>query len=239
MRIPTRASHRSVHTPSTAVHRPSGGELRAVCGVLPETCVRAVRPLLCSRFRGAARPLSQSFRVLPSLPRRTFHALVPDADLPHAWTRIRAEMRRAVNDSTWQLWLEALQAQRLEGGILVIEAPAESRAWIESSFARLLAACTIAVLGSGSRVQIVAAARRPAAREGAARDSGRRRSTPASRSTSSSSATPTGSRTPPRWRSPRCPGSPTTRCSSAGRPGSARRTCCTRSPTTSAATATG
>jgi chromosomal replication initiator protein len=66
-------------------------------------------------------------------------------------------MRRAVNDSTWQLWLEGLQAQRLEGGVLVIEAPAESRAWIESSFARLLAACTIAVLGSGTRVQIVAA----------------------------------------------------------------------------------
>jgi len=94
----------------------------------------------------------------PSLPpRRTFHALVPDADLPHAWTRIRAEMRRAVDDSTWQLWLEGLEAQRLEGGVLVIEAPAESRAWIESSFARLLAACTIAVLGSGTRVQIVAA----------------------------------------------------------------------------------
>ena len=45
----------------------------------------------------------------------------------------------------------------------------------------------------------------------------------------------TGSRTPPRWPSPRCPGSPTTRCSSAGRPASARPTCCTRSPTTSAA----
>ena len=43
----------------------------------------------------------------------------------------------------------------------------------------------------------------------------------------------TGSPTPPRSPSPRCPGSPTTRSSSAGRPGSARPTCCTRSPTTS------
>jgi chromosomal replication initiator protein len=66
-------------------------------------------------------------------------------------------MRRAVSDSTWQLWLEALEAQRLEAGTLVIEAPAERRAWIESSFARLIAACTIAVLGSGTRIQIVAA----------------------------------------------------------------------------------
>jgi chromosomal replication initiator protein len=88
---------------------------------------------------------------------------VPDADLPHAWTRIRAELRRAVSDSTWQLWLDGLQAQRLEAGTLVIEAPAESRAWIESSFARLLAACSIAVLGSGTRVQIVAAGTQAAA----------------------------------------------------------------------------
>jgi chromosomal replication initiator protein len=66
-------------------------------------------------------------------------------------------MRRAVSDSTWELWLAQLEAKRLEGGTLVVEAPAASRAWIETSFARLLAACTAAVLGSGTRVQIVAA----------------------------------------------------------------------------------
>src|SRR4051794_3750977 len=65
-------------------------------------------------------------------------------------------MRRAVSDSTWQLWLEGLEARQLEAGTLVIEAPAESRAWVEASFARLLAACTVAVLGSGSRVQLLA-----------------------------------------------------------------------------------
>jgi chromosomal replication initiator protein len=81
-------------------------------------------------------------------------------------------MRRAVSDSTWQLWLALLEAKRLEGGTLVVEAPAESRAWIEASFARLLAACTAAVLGSGTRVQIVAAgAQGPApARRGIAAD---------------------------------------------------------------------
>ena len=71
-------------------------------------------------------------------------------------------MRRAVSESTWQLWLEGLEARRLEAGTLVIEAPADSRAWIESSFARLLAACTQAVVGSGTRVQIVAAGQQPA-----------------------------------------------------------------------------
>jgi chromosomal replication initiator protein len=80
---------------------------------------------------------------------------VPDHDLQHAWRRIRAEMRQAVSDSTWQLWLEPLTARQLEAGTLVVEAPAESRAWVEASFTRLLAACAKAVLGAGTRVQVV------------------------------------------------------------------------------------
>jgi chromosomal replication initiator protein len=81
---------------------------------------------------------------------------VPDADSAHAWRRIRAEMRRAVSDSTWHLWLEPLEVVRLDSNTVVIAAPAESRAWVEASFARLLAACAAAVLGSGTRIQLVA-----------------------------------------------------------------------------------
>jgi chromosomal replication initiator protein len=81
---------------------------------------------------------------------------VSDVDVQHAWSRIRDEMRRAVGDSTWQLWLEPLVARHMEDETLVIEAPAESRAWVEASFARLLAVCTKAVLGSSAGVKIVA-----------------------------------------------------------------------------------
>jgi chromosomal replication initiator protein len=80
---------------------------------------------------------------------------VSDVDVQHAWIRIREEMRRAVGDSTWQLWLEPLVARHIEDQTLVIEAPAESRAWVEASFARLLAACTKAVLGASACVKIV------------------------------------------------------------------------------------
>ena len=79
-----------------------------------------------------------------------------DVDVQHAWGRIREEMRRAVGDSTWQLWLEPLVARRMEGETLVIEAPAESRAWVEASFARLLSACAKAVLGASTCVKVVA-----------------------------------------------------------------------------------
>jgi chromosomal replication initiator protein len=87
---------------------------------------------------------------------------VSDVDVQHAWRRIRDELRRAVGDSTWQLWLEPLDARRLEGDTLVIEAPAESRAWVETSFARLLAGCAKAVLGSQTCVKLVAAGSEPA-----------------------------------------------------------------------------
>jgi chromosomal replication initiator protein len=81
---------------------------------------------------------------------------VSDVDVQHAWSRIRNEMRRAVGDSTWQLWLEPLVARHMDNNTLVIEAPAESRAWVEASFARLLVACTKAVLGAHATVKVVA-----------------------------------------------------------------------------------
>src|ERR1700741_170030 len=92
-----------------------------------------------------------------SVRRRPFRALVHDDDLPHAWRRVRSELQRAVTDSTWHLWLEPLSARSYVGGTLTIEAPAESRAWVEASFSRLLAACAAAALGPGTRVELVPA----------------------------------------------------------------------------------
>ena len=103
------------------------------------------------RPRGPSRPV----RLTTSTSRRPFRAPVPDDHLPHVWRRIRTEMRRAAGDTTWQLWLEPLTARELTAGTLVVEAPAESRAWVEASFARLIAACAKAVLGGGTRVKLV------------------------------------------------------------------------------------
>jgi chromosomal replication initiator protein len=98
---------------------------------------------------------SRSVRSPDLASRRLFRAPVPDDDLPHAWRRIRDEMRRAAGDTTWQLWLEPLTARELRTGTLVVEAPAESRAWVEASFARLIAACAKAVLGTHARVKLI------------------------------------------------------------------------------------
>ena len=78
-----------------------------------------------------------------------------DDDLAHSWRRIRAELRTAVSDSTWQLYLDALDARRLDGGTLVVTAPDESRAWITERFSRLLQAAAVRVLGSATAVRLV------------------------------------------------------------------------------------
>jgi len=81
---------------------------------------------------------------------------VPHDELPHAWRRIQDELRRAVGDSTWHIWLEPLAARSLESGVLVVEAPDSIRPWVGGRFSRVLRACTEAVLGPGVQVALVA-----------------------------------------------------------------------------------
>src|SRR5258707_88701 len=69
------------------------------------------------------------------------------AELDHAWSQIQAELRRAVTDSTFHIWLEPLRPLALEGDTLVVAAPDEIRSWVADRFARVLQSCTAAVLG--------------------------------------------------------------------------------------------
>jgi chromosomal replication initiator protein len=80
---------------------------------------------------------------------------VTAADLDHSWRRIRAELRTAVSDATWQLYLDALDARRLDGSTLVLTAPDASRAWITERFSRLLQAASQRVLGPDVAVRLV------------------------------------------------------------------------------------
>ena len=79
-----------------------------------------------------------------------------DDDLAQSWRRIRAELRTAVSDATWQLYLDPLEVRRLDGGTLVLTAPDESRTWITDRFSRLLQAAAGRVLGSATALELVA-----------------------------------------------------------------------------------
>ena len=71
-----------------------------------------------------------------------------------AWLRIRGELRRAVSDSTWHLYLEPLRVGGLDRGVLTIVAPPETRGWVTDRFGRLLRTCAASVLGPEASVVV-------------------------------------------------------------------------------------
>ncbi|HEU4702773.1 MAG TPA: chromosomal replication initiator protein DnaA [Conexibacter sp.] len=75
--------------------------------------------------------------------------------LEHTWSQIQAELRRAVTDSTYHLWLAPLRARAIEGDVLLVGAPEEIRTWVADRFARVLQTCTAVVLGEATTVTIV------------------------------------------------------------------------------------
>jgi chromosomal replication initiator protein len=76
-------------------------------------------------------------------------------DPADTWTEIKDQLRDAVTDSTYHLWLEPLTFQGVDGDVLLIGAPDEIRSWVSERFARVLQACAAAVLGPETIVEIV------------------------------------------------------------------------------------
>jgi chromosomal replication initiator protein len=76
-------------------------------------------------------------------------------ELEHIWARVRAELALAVDESTYRIWLEPLQARELRENRLLVEAPGSARVWVHDRFGRLLDACAADVLGDGASVELV------------------------------------------------------------------------------------
>lgn len=79
-------------------------------------------------------------------------------ELEPVWSRIRSELRDAVTESTYHVWLEPLRPVELDGDTLVVEAPAEIRGWVADRFSRVLQTCAAAVLGPQTTVSVAAPA---------------------------------------------------------------------------------
>jgi chromosomal replication initiator protein len=89
-------------------------------------------------------------------------------ELDHAWNRIAAELRRAVTDSTYDIWLEPLRPVDLSGERLVLAAPDELRSWITDRYGPLLRRVARHVLAPTVDVELVAPGVRPETRRPAA-----------------------------------------------------------------------
>jgi chromosomal replication initiator protein len=77
-------------------------------------------------------------------------AVTPDA--APIWTRLQAEMRARVPESTYDVWLAPLRAGGVDGEQLTVLAPAEVRAWVAQRFVGVLEDAARAVLGAGATV---------------------------------------------------------------------------------------
>jgi len=82
--------------------------------------------------------------------------------LEHTWSQIQAELRRAVTDSTYHLWLAPLRARAIEGDVLLVGAPEEIRTWVADRFSRVLQTCAASVMGEATTVTVVPIDAQPA-----------------------------------------------------------------------------
>ena len=71
-----------------------------------------------------------------------------------AWRELRADLRRAVGESTYELWLEPLELVALRDGKLVLNVPAETRSWVAKRFGRVLDTCAKRVLGDDVQLEL-------------------------------------------------------------------------------------
>jgi chromosomal replication initiator protein len=70
------------------------------------------------------------------------------------WTRLQAELRHRVPESTYDVWLAPLRWGGLDGDRLVLLAPADVRAWVQQRFAGVLEDAARTVAGAGAAVEL-------------------------------------------------------------------------------------
>ncbi len=90
-----------------------------------------------------------------TIPTRSRSTTPVQPQLEHIWPQIQAELRRAVTDSTYHLWIEPLRPQGLDGDTLLVSAPEQIRSWVADRFSRVLQTCAAAVLGPATVVAVV------------------------------------------------------------------------------------
>ena len=81
---------------------------------------------------------------------------MPVHDQPaDTWALIQGELRRAVSESMYRVWLAPLRLGRLERSVLVVEAPEGTERWVADRFGRVLQTCAAVVLGPEVTVDVV------------------------------------------------------------------------------------
>lgn len=145
----------------------------ACCGKVYKTSSERLRaPGIVAAFGALRRgPLSKS--VPEPLQKESVDRAVPEA-LVDSWPKIQAELRRAVGEVTYSLWLERLEPRGLaDDGTVLLGAPDATRGWIADRFGRVLQISVAAVLGPETTVHVVGRSHEPGPVDGPAGRIGR------------------------------------------------------------------
>jgi chromosomal replication initiator protein len=81
-------------------------------------------------------------------------SLSANAEPTAAWRELRAELRRAVGESTFEIWLEPLELVSIRDGKLVLTAPKATRTWLAERFGRILETCARHAFGPDVEIEL-------------------------------------------------------------------------------------
>lgn len=68
-------------------------------------------------------------------------------ELAPAWNDIRTELRRAVGESNYEVWLAPLEIRDWDGSVLVLQGKPGTDSWLANRYGKLLERCARSVLG--------------------------------------------------------------------------------------------
>ena len=89
---------------------------------------------------------------------RSRSLLSASADPTAPWSRVARELRAAVPEAAYRIYLEPLRPLELSGGVLRVSAPAATHRWVTDRFGRVLQTCTTAALGPDIELAVVSEA---------------------------------------------------------------------------------
>jgi chromosomal replication initiator protein len=85
-------------------------------------------------------------------------ALPAQFESPRAWHEIRAELRRSVGESIYELWLAPIEAQQADAELLLLSVPVDTHSWVVERYGRIIEECVARVQGPSVRVRFTSPA---------------------------------------------------------------------------------
>ena len=108
----------------------------------------------CYIRRRPGRPQGPSAVPAGPPPKESITPALPP-QLARDWALIRTQLREAVPDSTFEIWLAPLTPRAVVGDTLVVAAPDEIRSWVADRYGPVLRSCAATVLGPQTEVDVV------------------------------------------------------------------------------------